>query len=382
MKKKRTSIKVITFAIMLLTTGSLYAQFEGVGNILSTSVNASTADAEKIFEAYLSPYANGMGAALSTGWYNTAKPHKLGGFDLTFSFNVAMIPSADQSYDANDLQLGDPGNGLTVVVDGANSPTAAGKKNAGQTVTYNQNVPFVGDVPIASFNLPKGTGFPYAPLPMVQVGVGLMKESELNFRYSPDIKWGNGSKIGLWGVGIKHGIKQWIPALNKLPVFDLTLQGGYTKMKSTTGLNFQPSVYQDMGIIKPGDIVLDIPGYYDNQELLLDVSNFTANILVSGDFKIICLYGGVGISNSKSTLQLNGNYPFPELDTNSGQLQITEETALTDPIDMTIESSDGSATKPRFNAGFRLKFAVVTINFDYTYANYSVASAGLGISFR
>ena len=378
MKKNKPILKAISLSLMLLTTGSLYAQFGQLGQVLATGED----DATEIFEAYLSPYANGMGAALSTGWYNTAKPHKLGGFDITVSFNVAMIPSSDQSYDANDLELGDPANGLTVDVTGENSPTAAGKKNAGQTLTYNQNVPLVGDVPIASFNLPKGTGFAYTPMPMLQVGVGLMKESELNFRYSPDIEWGNGSKIGLWGVGIKHGIKQWIPALNKLPLFDLTLQGGYTKMKSTTGLNFQASAYQDMGINKPGDIVLDIPGYYDNQELLLDVSNFTANILVSGDFKIICIYGGVGISSSKSTLQLNGNYPFPEMDPNSGQLQITEETALTDPIDITIKSTDGSATKPRFNAGFRLKFAVVTINFDYTYANYSVASAGLGISFR
>jgi hypothetical protein len=138
-----------------------------------------------------------------------------------------------------------------------------------------------------------------------------------------------------------------------------------------------------MGIIKSGDIVLDIPGFYDNQEMLFDVSNITANIIVSGDFKIICIYGGVGISSSTSTLQLNGNYPFPEVINNTtGQLEISDATALSDPIDITIKNSDGSATKPRFNAGFRLKFAVVTINFDYTYANYSVASAGLGISFR
>ncbi len=241
----------------------------------------------------------------------------------------------------------------------------------------------IGDIPFTSFNLPKGTGFAYTPMPMVQLGIGLVKETELNFRYSPDIEWGNGSKMGLWGIGLKHSLKQWIPAVNKLPLFDLTLQGGYTKLKSTTALDFQPSAYEDMGIIKSGDIVFDIPGFYDNQEMLFDVSNITANIIVSGDFKIICIYGGVGISSSTSTLQLNGNYPFPELvDNSSGQVNITDSNALTDPIDISIKSTDGSATKPRFNAGFRLKFAVVTINFDYTYANYSVASAGLGISFR
>ena len=101
---------------------------------------------------------------------------------------------------------------------------------------------------------------------------------------------------------------------------------------------------------------------------------------ISGDFKIICIYGGVGISSSTSNLQLNGYYPFAEVQ--ATQIIVTDETAKEDPIDISIKSSDGSATKPRLNAGFRLKFAIVTIHFDYTYANYSVASAGLGINFR
>lgn len=377
MKRNKLKSKFFLTTIVFLITSSAYAQFGQLGQVLS----AGEDDAEKIFEAYLSPYAKGMGAGLSTGWYNTAKPHKLGGFDVTFSFNVAIIPTSDQSYDANDLNLGDPDNGLTVDIVGDKSSTAAGKNKTGQQVTYNQDVLGVA-IPLTQFNLPKGTGFAYTPMPMVQLGIGLVKETELNFRYSPDIEWGNGSKMGLWGVGLKHSLKQWIPAVNKLPLFDLTLQGGYTKLKSTTDLNFQPSDYEDMGIIKSGDIVTDILGFYDNQEMLFDVSNFTANIIVSGDFKIICIYGGVGISSSKSTLQLNGNYPYPKVISNTGQLEISDATALVDPIDISIKSSDGSVTKPRFNAGFRLKFAVVTINFDYTYANYSVASAGLGISFR
>jgi len=376
MKKRNSLLTFIFISAMLLTANSTFAQFGSLGNVLSTGAD----DAEKILEAYIAPYANGMGAGLSTGWYNTAKPHKLGGFDVTFSFNVAIIPSSDQSFDANELELGDPANGLTVAIDGTKSPTAAGKSSAGQTLTYNQNVPFVGDVPIASLDLPKGTGFAYTPMPMLQAGIGLVKETELNVRYSPNIEWGNGSKIGLWGVGLKHSIKQWIPAVKRLPLFDLTLQGGYTKLKSTTDLNFQPSFYEntfsDVNVIPSFD-----PNYYSNQEMLLDISNITANILVSGDFKIICIYGGVGISNSKANLKLSGNYPIPYVE--DTEVKVSDENLDNiDPIDISIETSDGSVIDPRFNAGFRLKFAVVTINFDYTYADYSVASAGLGISFR
>ena len=51
---------------------------------------------------------------------------------------------------------------------------------------------------------------------------------------------------------------------------------------------------------------------------------------------------------------------------------------MTDPIDMEIKNQDGGVTKPRLNAGIRFKLAIVTIHFDYSWANYSVFTAGLG----
>lgn len=368
MKTNRLFKQVLAIIVFSLLSSSIFAQFNELGNVLA----AGQDDAEKIFEAYLSPYANGIGAGLSTGWYNTAKAHKLGGFDLNFSFNLTFIPTADQSYNASDLGLG--GNGLTVDVASGTSPTAAGSGD-GQKVTYYKNI-LDTDVPISEFNLPRGTGFAYTPVPMVQLGIGLVKETDLQVRYSPSIEWGNGSKVSLWGVGLKHSVSQWIPGLKKLPVFDMSLQGGYTKLNSKNALNFQPSFYDGFA-----DVVSDDEALYSGQELMLNVSNITANLIVSGDFKIICIYGGVGISSTNSNLKLNGYYPFPEVN-EGNQIIVDENTAIKNPIDISVKSNDGSITKPRFNAGLRFKFAVVTINFDYTYANYSVASAGLGISFR
>jgi hypothetical protein len=39
------------------------------------------ADANKLIEAYLQPYAFALGDGLNNGWYNTAKTHHLLGFD-------------------------------------------------------------------------------------------------------------------------------------------------------------------------------------------------------------------------------------------------------------------------------------------------------------
>ena len=44
-----------------------------------TAVDANDIGAGKsLIEAYFSPFGNALGASLNNGWYNTAKPHKLG----------------------------------------------------------------------------------------------------------------------------------------------------------------------------------------------------------------------------------------------------------------------------------------------------------------
>jgi hypothetical protein len=370
MKKMKSKLIVLSILFATFYTSSVFAQFTQIGSFMTGSVD----DAEKLFGAYISPYANGIGAGLSAGWYNTAKPHKLGGFDITITLNTAIIPSADKSFNPASLGLGE-GNSLISRVDvSGDSPTAAGSKDAGPVMTYYTDVPGLGETELASFELPKGSGIAYTMNPMLQVGIGLAKGTDISIRYSPELKIGEGGKVGLWGIGLKHSIKQWIPALEKLPLFEMTLQGGYTKLYSSNSIDFQASFYED------ADIVIDNPNFYSDQEMLLDISNTTVNLLLSADLKVVCFYGGVGISSTKTNLKLEGNYPFPEVQ--GTQIIVTDETAIKDPIDITIKSNDGSVTKPRLNAGIRFKMAVVTIHFDYTYANYSIASAGLGISFR
>lgn len=374
MKKNKSLTKIIAFSFMILFSSTTIAQFSQVGAFMAGSAE----DAEKLFEAYISPYANGMGAGLSAGWYNTAKSHKLGGFDVTVTLNTAIIPSADKTFDPTILGLGtsdDPDYFITDVrFSGDESPTAAGNKEAGSQVSYYTEIGGT-EYELASFNLPKGSGFGYTPTPMIQLGLGTVKETDLIVRYSPELSIGSGGKVGLWGVGVKHSIKQWIPALKRLPVLEMSVMGGYTKLTSTTDINFMPSFYEDFS--NDVNVIPYDESFYSGQQMLLDVSNITANLLVSANLPIICIYGGVGISSSTTNLKLAGNYPFPD-----EHLVVDYDSAEKDPVDISIKSKDGSVTKPRLNAGFRLKFAVVTLHFDYTYADYSIATAGLGVTLR
>jgi hypothetical protein len=186
----------------------------------------------------------------------------------------------------------------------------------------------------------------------------------------PDVKY-NGNEIGFWGLGGKHDIKQWIPALKRLPVFQLSMMYGYTRLHANVAMT-----------ITPADINADaLPGSesstWDNQSMSLLTQSHTANVLIAANLPVVCFYGGIGFVTTKSNLKLEGDYPSVYMDGPMPSVQ-----ALVDPIDMEIKNQDGGLTKPRLNAGVRFKIAVLTIHVDYSWANYSVLSGGLGISFR
>ncbi|HYX07386.1 MAG TPA: DUF6588 family protein [Bacteroidales bacterium] len=359
MRKRITGLKMkILMLGLLISAASLQAQISDVGNMIT----GAKTDGEALFKAYLTPYANALGADLSGGWYNTAKPHKLGGFDITLTFNMALVPSQDKTFDLNNIEnfSGDYDHNNSL------APTVAGSKEVGPQITYSEQ-----GVDLASFNTPKGTGVGFIPTPMVQLGVGLIKGTEVIGRFMPTVDVANsGSSVGLWGIGLKHSLKQWIPAINRIPVLHLSVMGGYTKLTTNSELSVMPG---DIGLPSSASDATT----FNNQAMGLEVSSFTMNLLVSANLPVISFYGGVGISSTKMSLALTGNYPMGTV--TNGQADVT---VTTDPFNMTIKNTDGSTTNPRLNAGLRLKLGVITIHGDYTYANYSVVTAGLGVSLR
>jgi hypothetical protein len=370
--KKRSLFRIIAmlFILSFFIKPSM-AQLNDLGKIM-----AFQEDAQTLMKSYISPYTNSLGTDLSGGWYNTAKPHGVLGFDITFTLNTTFVPKSDQSFMPSELGL----QTVEPADPSATSPTAMGDNTSGATMEYNIDNPAGGDqITLASFDLPKGTGISFAPAPMLQGAIGLPKGTELIGRYTPSMQLGSQAELGMWGVGVKHSIKQWIPALNKIPILQLSVLGGYTKLSSETNLNFQPEDYGSSVDYIDQSIPDD---YYKDQQMTMDVSSFTGNLLVSANLPVVCFYGGVGFNTTTTELKLNGNYPVPTYNENEQRTEITESSSVTDPISMKIKHKDGNTTKPRYNAGIRFKFAVITLHFDYTYAEYSVFTTGLGLSIR
>ncbi len=344
-----------------------YSQMDNV-----SFLKGGPADAQALFQEYLSPYANILGADLNAGWYNSAKPHKLGGFDLTITFNTAWAPPAARTFDVSTLTLS-PGSNI---VGDPISPTIAGKLNATPPTLQYYETFGATQVKVAEFDLPKGTGVNMIPLPMAQLTIGLPFGTDVSVRYLPDLPLGKAGTIGLWGVGGRHSILQHIPALKKLPIIDITAQGGYTKLTTFANLDYQPA---DL-VTADHNHVTDNNQFAD-QKLEMIASAWTVNLIFSQTLPIISFYQGIGFSNSAVDLGIKGFYPFPSVATSgpqAGEVVVTDADVIENPFQFEMQNNKDL----RLNAGFRLKLGVLTIQFDYTKANYSVFTTGIGISFR
>jgi hypothetical protein len=68
-------------------------------------IKGGTEDANKLMNAYARPLLKSFGAGLNSGWFQTAKPHGIGGFDITVSGNLTFAPSSAENYSVNGLHL-------------------------------------------------------------------------------------------------------------------------------------------------------------------------------------------------------------------------------------------------------------------------------------
>jgi hypothetical protein len=347
----------------LMASSSVFSQLSNVDFLRS-----APADGVKFIEAYITPWANAFGAGLNGSWYNTAKPHKFGGFDVTMGVNVGIVPSSAESFDLSTLDLSanlSPKTGT--------APTIAGPKTEGPVMTNSQS-----GVNLASFNSPAGTAWKYIPVPTLQVGIGLPLGTEVKVRYIPRLPIKDGD-IMLWGVGLMHSIMQYIPGNALIPV-DASIFAGYTKLNGNVPVSLQPKTVDGH---MPNYTTYTLGTSFLDQNLSATVEALNVGAIVSVNLPVISFYGGLGYSKTSTIVEMTGNFPTPVLVTPAAAAPYAEYNDSgvktgDDFPEIDIENFSGL----RANIGFRLKMAVVTFHVDYTRAQYNVVSAGLGISFR
>jgi hypothetical protein len=318
--------KGLVLASILLVPLATFSQ-EDVVDFLSGSLN----DANKLSKAYLEPFGKSLGMSLNSGWYNSANPHGLLGFDITFTMPITIPVSSDKTFNINDLNLE-----YWEVKTGSSSttPTVVGGKSSSTVLTDKLSG-------TAELNVPGGANLQFIPAPIIQVAKGLPFNTEIVGRYFPKVNISGVGNFGLWGIGIKNEFKEYIPFFKRLP-FSMSVFVGYTQFTSTFDINKA-----------------------QKQKLEFKSSGYTARLLVSKSIPVLTVYGGLGYNHSKTDISVLGTYNTADLGT------------LTDPISLNFANNGFAA-----NLGLRLKLAILAFHFDYSLGEYGIFNAGVGINFR
>jgi hypothetical protein len=341
MKTLKTGVYIFLLGILALPLTS--NSQSDIDNLLKGSLK----DANILAEGYAGPAMRALGSGLNFGWYNTAKTHKTLGFDLTLTGTLVYVPTSDDFYKVDNNTLTDV---KLVSYDGQTiSPTSSGNVPTifGPAKSPTYQYISTGD----TFLGPEGVDLQDAikiakalPVPMYQLGLGLPKNFDLKIRFAPTVTLQD-FKFNLFGIGIMHDIKQYIPGIKALP-FDLSLFAGYTKMKAEQQINATTG---------------------NNQKGVLEFSSTTIQALISKKISVLTFYGGVGYDFGSSNLDMKGTYDLDD----DGVVDATDPVAL-----------DFSTSGFRATGGLRLKLAVFTLHGDYTLGQYNALNVGFGINVR
>ena len=342
--------------VIAVGIGSVKAQ-EDIATMLKADLN----DAKILAKQYANPFGEMFGNSLNAGWYNSAKPHGVLGFDITFNASIVTAPSSAKKFDVSRLNL----NSLSLKPGESNfAPTIAGSKGDGPVMVYSRTVG--GTEQTMEFALPPGAGIAVTPMPMIQAAVGLPFNTEIIGRFFPKVEIPDVGRFSMWGIGAKNEFKEFIPGFKMLPI-NVSFMIGYTQMNSEFDISYKPDTY-----VSGGSSESD----YNNQKLALNARGYTARLLVGKSIPVLTVYAGVGYSKSVTDIDLKGRYPGVGFE--NGSLSVTNNADL--PINPLSLGFDDSGVS--FNAGLRIKLAIIAFHFDYTLGKYPMYNAGVGINFR
>ncbi len=332
--------------------------------LVNNYVVGLTSDLNQYMGNYMNPLLKGIGHGFNNGWYNTARPHKSFGFDLTISANAAFVPVSDQSfrfipenYQVLDV-TGDPSmtDDFPTIMGGATTNEVRAylsKDDPDPTLSslYVQSPILDGireELPVDAIAVPS---------PIIQLGVGIFKKTEIKVRWVPTIEQTGNLQYKYFGLGVMHSVSQWIPVMKNIKFLDVSGFVGFTNIDLTYTL-------------EPGQV------NGANQEANFGVNTITYEVVGSATFSVFTGFIGLGYDSFKTNLNVNGDYEIkiPGATDADGN-QLTE--IITDPVALNASSGGFRAT-----AGVRLKLAILTLHGAYTFQEYNTLNVGIGFSFR
>ena len=321
---------------------------------LNEFMKAEKADANRLLASYISPALNAISNGTNTGWYTTAKTHKPLGFDLGVSLSAVFVPSSDNYFTPSLTNT--TFNNTTNP--GAGAPTVFGPKDLTRyTSSYDPD----GNGPLASqsisfdgpegLDLSKNVGFGAMLVPILQVGIGTIKNTDLKIRYVPEIKK-ESSGIKMFGIAVMHSPSQYMGKLKEMP-FDLAVLASYNSVSANSSLVSTTSVVSNDG------------------NLNMKFSSWTIQALISKKLSVLTLYAAAGYGSVNSTADITGTFTFNANQEGSSPISVTN------PLAMSVDNSGA-----RLTGGLRVKLGPFYVNGDYTLQKYNTLTVGTGLAIR
>jgi hypothetical protein len=304
-----------------------------------------------LVDGYMAPFCEDYGTLVNNGWFTTGATHKKFGFDFGVTVTTIKVESDVKRF----MPAGLTGvSFLGSTAQNNDTPTFYGPEDEFPmfeiTSGNNADITFEGPDGADVESAIKAGSMAVAT---VYGGIGLFKNTDLRFRYTPTLSFDN-VEYNNWGIALLHDVKQHIPGISELP-FSLSFLAGYTQAKA----------------------VADLSGFYtgSGQEGVAVANAFTFQLIISKSLKIIDFYGSIGYNTSSATYEINGTYNVNETD--SGY-PLNESFTLTNPY-----SDSFSSNGMRFTGGIRFKLGPVILNGDYTfYGKQQLLTVGFGFTFR
>lgn len=336
-------------AVVVMSTAALKSNAQDSFDEL---IKSNAADASLLFRNYANPLLKGFGVGLNSGWNNTAATKKLLHFDLRITANAALVPDVDKSFNVTKIGLSNRVR-LSPTSPAAIAQTFGGDKDAANPVMdiYDGNNKY-----LSSFTMPEAV-LHVIPAPTIQLTVGLVKNTDVTFRITPDIKISDDAgKVGMFGIGFKHNI---IKDFVKLSPFDLAVAVNYNRLKYTKTLD----VANEDGTSNAGN----------NQRIEATFSGVNVQAILSKKLLFFTPFVSVGYQTANANLGVLGNYVVRSENKGSSFSYAT----LTDPVKIDENTVSGL----RADLGFQLNLAVFRIYASGSVGEYKSVNAGIGLGF-
>jgi len=261
----------------------------GFSQSFNQDASAVLSDVVLLSKGFVTPAAQASVYQSSSAWYSSAK--SVGKFKVDFSIhaNVLPIPNKQKSFKVGneDFQIMEIRGGEQ----SSSVPTALG----GDTKTFFDFKIAGQDYEMQAF---EGVDESFLVHPYVQASVGLWKETDISFRYSPKVKI-DVSDYQILGGAIKHNLTQYlrkegddesleVAVLLSYSKFDLDLYFDEFKLEATNP--------------QPGSVPLAVIN-----SIIVDADSWLFQFIASKKYRKFEFSGSLGLTRSNFKYELGGD---------------------------------------------------------------------------